>query len=91
MNGCARIRSEPASPRPAKIDIYMITMAKQLTDRLDLGSKMNRDPAFVSELREHGAERGRSSSILVHRDGAGAGVKWPTRAIWKEFLCRASA
>ena len=61
---CARIRSEPALRQAIykEIDIYMITMAKQLTDRLDLGSKMNRDPV-VSELREHGAERGRSSSI----------------------------
>ena len=41
-----------------EIDIYMITMAKQLTDSLDLGSKFNRDPAFVADLRQHGEERG---------------------------------
>lgn len=40
-----------------EIDIYMITMAKQLSESLDLGSKFNRDPAFVSDLRQDGDER----------------------------------
>ena len=45
-----------------EIDIYMITMAKQLTDSLDLGSKFNRDPAFVADFANMGRNGGRSSS-----------------------------
>jgi NTE family protein len=73
-----------------EIDIYMITMAKQLTDRLDLGSKMNRDPAFVSDLRQHGDERGTEfldfwSTAANHELDI---VKWPTRALEGIHVCK---
>ena len=73
-----------------EIDIYMITMAKQLTDSLDLGSKMNRDPAFVSELRQHGDERGAEfldfwSTAPEHELET---IKWPTRAMEGIHVCK---
>ncbi len=66
-----------------EIDIYMITMAKHLTESLDLGSKMNRDPAFVSELRQHGAERAAEfldfwSTAAEHELDK---IEWPIRAL----------
>jgi NTE family protein len=66
-----------------EIDIYMITMAKHLSESLDLGSKMNRDPAFVSDLRKHGDERAADfldfwSTAAEHELEK---VKWPTRAL----------
>jgi hypothetical protein len=73
-----------------EIDIYMITMAKQLTDSLDLGSKMNRDPAFVADLRQHGDERGAEfldfwSTAEEHELEI---VKWPTRALEGIQVCK---
>jgi hypothetical protein len=73
-----------------EIDVYMITMAKQLTDRLDLGSKFNRDPAFVSDLRRHGDERGAEfldfwSTAEEHELEI---VKWPTRALEGIHVCK---
>ena len=73
-----------------EIDIYMITMAKHLTDSLDLGSKMNRDPAFVSDLRQHGDERGAEfldfwATAEEHELDI---VKWPTRALEGIHVCK---
>jgi hypothetical protein len=73
-----------------EIDIYMITMAKQLTDSLDLGSKFNRDPAFVSDLRQHGNERGAEflnfwSTAEEHELET---IKWPTRALEGIQVCK---
>jgi NTE family protein len=73
-----------------EIGIYMITMAKQLTDSLDLGSKMNRDPAFVADLRKHGDERAAEfldfwSTAADHELDI---VKWPTRALEGIHVCK---
>ena len=73
-----------------EIDIYMITMAKQLTDSLDLGSKFNRDPAFVSELRQHGDDRAAEfvdfwSTAPEHELET---IKWPTRAMEGIHVCK---
>jgi NTE family protein len=73
-----------------EIDIYMITMAKHLTDSLDLGSKMNRDPAFVQDLRQHGNER--ATEFLDFWATAEEQeldiVKWPTRALEGIHVCK---
>src|SRR5512132_2302906 len=66
-----------------EIDIYMIAMAKQLSESLDLGSKFNRDPAFVSDVRQHGDERAAEfldfwSTAAEHELDI---IKWPTRAL----------
>ena len=73
-----------------EIDIYMITMAKHLTDSLDLGSKMNRDPAFVSDLRQHGNKRATEfldfwSTAAEHELEI---IKWPTRAVEGIHMCK---
>jgi NTE family protein len=73
-----------------EIDIYMITMAKHLTDSLDVGSKMNRDPAFVADLRKHGDERAADfldfwSTAAEHELDV---VKWPTRALEGIHVCK---
>jgi hypothetical protein len=61
----------------------MITMAKYLTDSLDLGSKMNRDPAFVSDLRQHGDERAADflDFWFTAAEPELEKVRWPTRAV----------
>ena len=66
-----------------EIDIYMITMAKHLTDSLDLGSKMNRDPAFVSDLRQHGNERATEflDFWFTAAEHELKKIEWPTRAL----------
>ena len=63
-----------------EIDIYMITMAKQLSESLDLGSKFNRDPTFLSDRRQHGDERAAEfldfwSTAAEHELDI---IKWPT-------------
>ena len=59
------------------IDIFAITMAPDKAE-LDVASKFNRDPAFVRDLREHGAARGRMFLELW----ADARAKtWPQDAI----------
>lgn len=73
-----------------EIDIYMITMARSVSESLDLGSKMNRDPAFVSDLRRHGEERATEfldfwSTAAEHELEI---IKWPTRAVEGIHMCK---
>ena len=59
------------------IAIFAITMAPEKAD-LDVASKFNRDPAFVADLRAHGAVRG--AAFLRLRASAKA-REWPQDAI----------
>lgn len=59
------------------IAIFAITMAPEKAD-LDVASKFNRDPAFVAELRAHGAARG-AAFLKLWADAKAR--QWPQDAI----------
>lgn len=65
------------------VDLYVITMAKEMSETLDIASKFDRDPHFVQGLRDHGHARAAefldywttASHAECHR------VQWPRAAV----------
>lgn len=66
-----------------EVDVYMLTMATEMSDVLDLASKFDRDPHFVQNLRDHG--RARALEFLDYWTTASRAdchrIQWPRIAV----------
>lgn len=63
------------------IDVYMITISKQWSDKLYPASKFDRKPAFVNGLRKHGEARGEDFLELWFKTPDLSRFEWPANAL----------